>query len=265
MVTTVTTVRRGPRWQFWGLRSGVKGSFGCPAGPGRWDEDSVGASPDGGSAGDSGDQLEPVRCSSQEPGRAPAPAGAKQIKEEDGVLHLQTRVVEAPAGAAQGPPRVSTPSFSSGYCPGSRGQTALGPGLGQVTSPAPSPLPGSRLSSPGLEHLHQPKDPLHTDLPPLSVPLQHPFVHPAACAMSPRPASVLCPSHSYPRPYLDKQAAYSLAGYALEHLYRPGSLRGHCPSPSSGPAHYDISSHLCVATEQNPGHKGPSVIISNGS
>lgn len=243
----------------------MKSSFGCPAGPGRWDGDSLGASPDGGSAGDSGDQLEPVRYSSQEPVRAPAPAGAKQIKEEDGVLHLQTHVVEAPAGAAQGPPRVSTPSFSSGYCPGSRGQTALGPGLGQVTSPAPSLLPGSRLSSLGLEHLHQPKDPLHTDLPPLSVPRQHPFVHPAACAVSPRPASVLCPSHSYPRPYLDKQAAYSLAGYALEHLYRPGSLRGHCPSPSSGPAHYDISPHLRVATEQNPGHKGPSVIISNGS
>lgn len=88
--------------------------------------------------------------------------------------------------------------------------------------------------------------------------------------MSPSPASVLCPSHSYRRPYLDKHAACSLTGYALEHLYHPENLRGHCTSATHGPTHYgpthyDISPHLRVASEQSPGHKGPSVIITNSS
>lgn len=215
-------------------------------------------SPDGGSASDSGDRYQPelYGCSPQEPGQTQALAGATQqiIKEEGG-----------PAGLVERLPRVSSPWLSSEYCQGSLAQTALCPGLGQVTSPAPSPLPASRLSSPGSEHLHKPTDPCHTDLPPLSFPLQHPFVRPAACAMSPSPASVLCPSHSYPRPYLDKHAAYSLTGYALEHLYDPENLRGHCPSATDGPTHYDVSPHLRGAMEQSPGHKGPSVIVTNGS
>lgn len=250
------------RASVWGLMSEVKSSFGCPAGGGRWDEDSTVGSPDGGSASDSG-----YHCSPQEPGRTQPLAGAPQqaVKEEEGRLHLQASVAVAPAGPAEGLPRVSTPRFTSEYCPASRAQPPPCPGLGQLTGPAPSPLPVSRLSSPGSEHLHKPKAPRRTDLPPLSLPLQHPLVRPAACAMSPSPASVLCPSHSYPRPYLDKHAAYSLTGYALEHLCDPENLRGHCTSATNGPTHYDISPHLRVATEQSPGHKGPSVIITNGS
>lgn len=226
----------------------------CPAGGGRWDEDSRVASPDGGSASDSGDGCQPQRYrgSPQEPSRA------HTIKEEHGGLRLHTSVVAAPAGAVEGLPGVSTPRFSSEYCPGSLAQTALGPGLGRVTSPAPSPLPGSQLSSPGSEHLHQPTDP-----PPPSLPLHHPFVRHTACAVSPSSASVLCPSHSYPRPYLDKHA-YSLTGYAPEQLYDPENLRGHCAA-ANGPTHSDRSPHLRVAAEQSPGHKGPSVIITNGS
>lgn len=235
----------------------------CPADGGGWDEDSMVASPDGGSTSDSGDRYQPhpYCCSPQEPGKSQA---LRTIKEEQGPLHLQTSAAVAPAGPAEGLPRVSTPRFSSEYCQGSLAQT-LGPGLGQVSSPAPSPLPVSRLSSPGSEHLHKPKDPHPPDLPPLSLPLHHPFVRPAACALSPSPASILCPSRSYPRPCLDKHAAYSLSGYALEHLYHPEDLRGHCTSATHSPTHYDISPHLRVASEQSPGHKGPSVIITNGS
>lgn len=217
------------------------------------------SSPDGGSASDSGDryQTELYRCSPQESGQTVMGATQQTIKEEEGLLHLRKR------GPAEGLPKVSTSRLSSEYCPGSLPQTVVCPGLGQVSSPVPSPLPGSRLSSPGSNHLHKPKDQRHTDLPSLSLPLRHPFGRPAPCSPSPTPASVLYSSH--PRPYLDKHVAYSLTGYGLEHLYDPETLRGCCPSASDDPTRYDMSPHFLIATEQTPGHKGTSVIITNGS
>lgn len=240
----------------------------CPAGPGHWDEDRMVSSPDGGSASDSGDlyQTKPYLCSPQQPSKSQTLMGATQqtIKEEEGRLHLQKSVAVMPGGPAEVLPKVSTSRFSSEYCQGSLPQAMLCPGLDQVTSPVPSPLPLSKLSSRGSEHLHKLKDHHHTDLPPLSLPLHHPLGRPATCSAPPSPTSVLYSSHSYPRPYLDKHAAFSLTGYSLEHLYDPENLRGYCASGTNDPS-YDISPHLRVPTEQTPGHKGASVIITNGS
>lgn len=229
------------------------------AGRGHWDEDVV-SSPDEGSASDSGDRY---RCSPQEPSKIETLIRATQqmIKEEESRLELRKGPQDVPLGPtnvlAKGPGSCFTPDYTQGPLPL---QTVVCRGLSQVISPAPSPVPLSRLSSPGSEHLHKPKDYLQTDLPHLSLQLHHPFGRPGACSASPTSAPSLYPSHT--RPYLDKHTAYSLTGYALEHLYDPESLRGYCTSASTGPAHYD---HFHIPAEQTPGHKGTSVIITNGS
>uniref|UniRef100_A0A671V9T1 SIM bHLH transcription factor 1a n=1 Tax=Sparus aurata TaxID=8175 RepID=A0A671V9T1_SPAAU len=225
-------------------------------GRGHWDEDSVVSSPDGGSASDSGDryQADHYRCSPHEPSKIETLIRATQqmIKEEECRLQLRRGPPDAPMGPANGLPKGPGPCFTPEYTQGPLPlQTVVCRGLSQVISPAPSPAPLSRLSSPGSEHLHKPKDYLQTDLSPLSLPLHHPFA--------------LYPSHAHPRPYLDKHTAFSLTGYTLEHLYDPESLRGYCTSASTGPTHYDMTPHLLIPAEQTPGHKGTSVIITNGS
>lgn len=70
-------------------------------------------------------------------------------------------------------------------------QTVVCRGLSQVISPAQSPTPLSRLSSPGSERLHKPKDYLQTDLSPLSLPLHHPFGRTGPCSASPTLAPAL--------------------------------------------------------------------------
>uniref|UniRef100_A0A3P8W371 SIM bHLH transcription factor 1a n=1 Tax=Cynoglossus semilaevis TaxID=244447 RepID=A0A3P8W371_CYNSE len=144
-------------------------------------------------------------------------------------------------------------------------QSVVCRGLNQVISPANSPAPLSRLSSPGPERLHKPKDYLQTDLQPISLPLHHPFGRSGPCSVSPTLSPAFYPSQPHPRPYLDKHTAYSLTGYALEHLYDPDSLRGYCASASTGPTHYDMTPHLRIPIEQTAGHKGTSVIITNSS
>ncbi|XP_068591765.1 single-minded homolog 1-A [Cebidichthys violaceus] len=233
-------------------------------GRGHWDEDSVVSSPDGGSASDSGDryQADQYRCSPQGPSKIETLIRATQqmIKEEESRFQLR----KGPLGPANGLPKGPGPCFAPEYTQGPLPlQTVVCRGLSQVISPAPSPAPLSRLSSPGPEHHHKPKDYLQTDPSPLSLPLHHPFGRPGPCSAS--PTSVLYPPHTHPRPYLDKHKAYSLTGYALENLYDPESLRGYCTSTGTGPTHYDVSPHLRIPAEQTPGHKGTSVIISNGS
>ncbi|KAM6936464.1 single-minded homolog 1-A [Lycodopsis pacificus] len=231
-------------------------------GRGHWDEDSVVSSPDGDSASDSGDryQADQYRCSPQEPSKIETLIRATQemIKEEESRFQLR----KGPLGPANGLPKGPGPCFTPEYTQEPL-QTAVCRGLSQVISPAPSPAPLSRLSSPGPEHHHKPKDYLQMDPSPLSLPLHHPFGRPGPCSAS--PASALYPPHTHPRPYLDKHKAYSLTGYALENLYDPESLRGYCTSTSTGPTLYDVSPHLRIPAEQTPGHKGTSVIISNGS
>ncbi|XP_059195444.1 single-minded homolog 1-A [Centropristis striata] len=237
-------------------------------GRGHWEEDSVVSSPDGGSASDSGDryQADHYQCSPQEPSKIETLIRATQqmIKEEESRLQLRKGPLDAPQGPANGLPKgpCFTPEYTQGSLPL---QTGVCRGLSQGASPAPSPAPLSRLSSPGTERLHKSKDCLPTDLSPLTLPLYHPFVRPGPCSVSPTSAPALYPSHTSPRPYLDKHKAYSLTGYALEHLYDPESLRGYCTSASTGPTHYDVTPHLRMPAEQTPGHKGTSVIISNGS
>ncbi|KAJ4930855.1 hypothetical protein JOQ06_025158 [Pogonophryne albipinna] len=235
---------------------------------GHWDEESVVSSPDGGSASDSGDRYhaDHYRCSPQEPSKIETLIRATQqmIKEEESRLRKGPQEVAlGPAnGLPKGPGPCFTPEYSQGPLPL---QTVVCRGLSQVISPAPSPAPLSRLSSPGPERLHKPKDYLQTDVSPLSLPLHHAFGRLGPCSSSPPTAPVLYPSHTHPRPYLDKHKSYSLTGYALEHLYDPESLRGYCTSTSTAPPHYDVTPHLRMAAEQTPGHKGTSVIISNGS
>lgn len=225
------------------------------------------SSPEGGSASDSGDRYraDHYRCSPQEPSKIETLIRATQqmIKEEESRLQLSKDPQGAPLGPANGLPRgpgsCFTPEYTQAPLPL---QTVVCRGLSQVISPAPSPAPLSRLSSPGSERLQKPKDYLQTDLSPLSLQLHHPLGRPGACSASPTPAPALYPTHTHSRPYLDKHTAYSLTGYALEHLYDPESLRGYCTSASTGPTHYD---HFRMPSEQTPGHKGTSVIITNGS
>ncbi|XP_034029852.1 single-minded homolog 1-A [Thalassophryne amazonica] len=230
---------------------------------GHWDEDSMVSSPDGGSNSDSGDRYrsDHYRCSPQEPSKIETLIRATQqmIKEEESRLHLR----KGPLGAANGLPKGSgtcfTPEYTQGPLPL---QTVVCRGLNQLISPESSPAPLSRLSSPGSEHILKPKDYLQTDVSPLSLPLHHPLSRPGPCSSSPAPGHY--PSHTHPRPYLDKHAAYSLTGYALEHLYDAESLRGHCTSAITGPTHNDMTPHLRIPSEQTAGHKGTSVIITNG-
>ncbi|KAK5862849.1 hypothetical protein PBY51_018205 [Eleginops maclovinus] len=241
-------------------------------GQGHWDEESVVSSPDGGSASDSGDRFhaDHYRCSPQEPSKIETLIRATQqmIKEEEIRHQLRKGPQDGPLGPANGLPKgpgsCFTPEYSQGPLPL---QTVVCRGLSQVISPAPSPAPLSRLRSPGPELLHKPKDYLQTDGSPLSLPLHHPFGRLGPCSASPTSAPIVYPSHTHthPRPYLDKHKSYSLTGYALEHLYDPESLRGYCTSTSTGPTHYDVTPHLRMPAEQTPGHKGTSVIISNGS
>ncbi|XP_029360913.1 single-minded homolog 1-A [Echeneis naucrates] len=239
-------------------------------GHGHWDEDSVVSSPDAGSASDSGDRYrtDHYRCSLQEPSKIETLIRVTQqmIKEEESRLQLRNGLSDSPLGPANGLPKdpgqCFTPDYTQEPLPL---QSVVCRGLSQVISPAISPTPLSRLSSPGSERLQKPKDYLQTDLSTLSLPLHHPFGRSGSCSTSPPLAQAMYPSHSRTRPYLDKHTAYSLTGYALEHLYDSESFRGYCTSASTGSAHYEMTPHLRISTEQTPGHKGTSVIITNSS
>uniref|UniRef100_A0A3P9A713 SIM bHLH transcription factor 1b n=1 Tax=Esox lucius TaxID=8010 RepID=A0A3P9A713_ESOLU len=63
---------------------------------------------------------------------------------------------------------------------------------------------------------------------------------------------------------LDRHAAYALTGYSLEQLYDGETLRGYSGLGCGG-AQYDMAPHIRMQAEQMQGHKGTSVIITNGS
>ncbi|KAM6893385.1 single-minded homolog 1-A [Xenentodon cancila] len=231
-------------------------------GRGHWDEDSIVSSPDGGSASDSGDRYraDHYPCSPEGPSKIETLIRATQqmIKEEESRLQLRKGPGDTPLGLGNGLPQGPASCFTADYGQGPLPlQAVVCRGFSQVLSPAPSPAPLSRLSSPGLERLHKPKDYLHTELSPLSLQFHHPIGRPGACSASPSPAPHLYPSNGHSRSYLEKHT-YSLTGYTLEHLYDPESLRAY----STGPTHYDP---FHVPAEQTPGHKGTSVIITNSS
>ncbi|XP_038129489.1 single-minded homolog 1-A-like [Cyprinodon tularosa] len=234
-------------------------------GAAHWEEDSIVSSPDGGSASDSGDRYREDRysCSPEEPSKIESLIRATQqmIKEEESRTQLAKGFEDTPPGLASGLQRAAASCFTAEYSQGPP-QTMVYRSFNQVISPNPSPTPLSRLSSPGAERLHKPKDYLQTNMTPLSLQLHHPLGRLGPCSASPTQAPALYPSHSHPRSYVDKHPAYSLTGYTLEHLYDPENLRGCCSSVNTEPTHYD---HFLAPGEQNPGHKGPSVIISNSS
>ncbi|KAL4630611.1 hypothetical protein GN956_G16281 [Arapaima gigas] len=217
-----------------------------------WDEDSMVSSPDGGSASDSGDRYrgDHFRASPQESGKMETLIRATQqmIKEEESRVQMHKGSLD-PLGAADGPSKAHAPCFPTEVAHAALpGVVCRGPGVPELThkhlrhgdnmgtsshGTDSSPTPLSRVSSPGLDRISKPslslsKDYMQTDLSPL-------------CA----------PSPTLPRQYLERQAAYSFTGYTLEHLYDY--------------SHYDVTSHLRMKGDQTQGHKGTSVIITNGS
>lgn len=209
---------------------------------GQWDEDSVVSSPDGGSASDSGDRFrtEAYRGSPPEPSKMETLIRVTQqmIKEEE------SRLQHRKAAAANGLAKAHVPPFPADFPPGAvvyrSGSTSLACERLQHSDGKPtSPLPLSRMGSPASERLTKPGDFLPAELSPSCYPTAH------------------------PRQYLDRHAAYSLTGYALDHLYDGEALRGY--SLGCAGAHYDVASHLRMPADPSPGHKGTSVIITNGS
>ncbi len=227
---------------------------------GHWDEDSMVSSPD---TSDSGDRYRGDQChaSPQEPSKIETLIRATQqmIKEEESRLQLRKAPTEIPLESTNGLAKSHGLSFHSTDFPQSALQSVVCRGPAQVISPAHSPVPLSRLSSPIPDRLGKSKDFLQSELS-SSQQHQQPLPLMGTCAVSPTPA--LYPSH--PRQYLEKHTAYSLTSYALEHLYEADSFRGYSLG-CSGSSHYDMATHLRMQAEQAPGHKGTSVIITNGS
>ncbi|XP_019735582.1 single-minded homolog 1-A [Hippocampus comes] len=228
----------------------------------QWDEDSVVSSPDRGSTSDSGDRqrTDQFRFSPQESSKMETLIRATQhmIKEEESRLQLRKVHPDTPLGQANGLLNSTGLCCTSEYTQRPI-QAVVCRGLSHVISPVHSPAHFSRLS-PGSESLKKSKDYLQTDMGPRSLQLRYPFVRPGPCSDSPTPAPALYPPHTHFRPYLEKHTPYPRTGYALEHLYDQESLRGYCTSAST-----DMTPHLRMPAEQTPGHKGTSVIITNGS
>ncbi|XP_077567621.1 single-minded homolog 1-like isoform X2 [Stigmatopora nigra] len=242
-------------------------------GRGHWDEDSIMSSPDGGgSTSDSGERYhgDQYQTSPREPSKMETLIRATQqmIKEEESRLQQH----KPPLDVAKN----HSPCFNSSVPHHSQlnmpSVVCRGPGAPSIDLPSErlhhrvkvaGPLdndenttsPGSlsRLSSPSSDVIPRSahpltKDYMQTDLSP----------HPT----QPQSSPLLYQSHE--RPTLDRQAAYALTGYSLEHLYDPESLRSYSGLACAG-VQYDMASHMRMQAEQMQGHKATSVIITNGS
>ncbi|XP_029109696.1 single-minded homolog 1-A isoform X1 [Scleropages formosus] len=208
---------------------------------GHWDEDSVVSSPDGGSASDSGDRYrgDPFRVSPHEPSKMETLIRATQqmIKEEESRRQLRKGVAN---GLAKGHAPAYPAHFPQGALVRLQHRDARAASPADVREPGVSPTPLSRMGSPAADRLSKPRDYLAAELSPT------------------------CYGAPHPRQCLDRHASYSLTGYALDHLYDPEGLRGYSLGCAAG-AHYDVTSHLRVPPDPPQGHKGTSVIITNGS
>ncbi|XP_058881641.1 single-minded homolog 1-like [Acipenser ruthenus] len=246
-------------------------------GRGHWDEDSVVSSPDPGSASDSGDRYrsDQYQSSPHEPSKIETLIRATQqmIKEEENRLQLQ-KATQDHMVSVNGMTKSHSSCYATNYPQTQlQGVVCRGPGVtssalcdhlqhrdGKMISPQESkhdnsPTSLSRISSPISDRISKSglslaKDYLHTDLSPHQKPGNH-------CASS-SPTNYA----SHHRQYLDKHT-YSLTGYAFEHLYDSETLRNYSLGCSG--SHYDVTSHLRVQQDQAQGHKGTSVIITNGS
>uniref|UniRef100_A0A3Q4I7X1 SIM bHLH transcription factor 1a n=1 Tax=Neolamprologus brichardi TaxID=32507 RepID=A0A3Q4I7X1_NEOBR len=213
-------------------------------GRGHWDEDSVVSSPDGGgSTSDSGERYhgDQFQASPREPSKMETLIRATQqmIKEEESRLQQHKMPLDV-----SGLTKTHSPCFTSSL-----------PHHSQLTMPSvvcrgPG-APSIDLLTERLHHrdsLSLTKDYMQTDMSP----------HP----QQPQGSPLIYPAQE--RQPLDRQAAYALTGYSLEHLYDPESLRSYS-SLACGGVQYDVASHVRVQAEQIQGHKTTSVIITNGS
>ncbi|KAG2468556.1 SIM1 protein, partial [Polypterus senegalus] len=241
-----------------------------------WDEDSVVSSPDPGSASDSGERYrsEHYQGSPHEPSKIETLIRATQqmIKEEENRLHLR-KATQDHLAVVNGLQKNHSSCYGSSYSQSHlQGVVCRGPSVassvlcdlsqhrdGKMISPHEnehdaSPTSLSRISSPSSDRISKSslsltKDYLQADLSPSQISGNH-------CAASPTYYS------SHHRQYFDKHA-YSLTGYALEHLYDSETLRNYSLGCSG--SHYDVTSHLRMQQDQAQGHKATSVIITNGS
>uniref|UniRef100_A0A3Q3FXL7 Single-minded homolog 1-like n=1 Tax=Labrus bergylta TaxID=56723 RepID=A0A3Q3FXL7_9LABR len=236
-------------------------------GRGHWDEDSVVSSPDGGgSTSDSGERYhgDHFRATPREPSKMETLIRATQqmIKEEETRLQQHKAPLDVSGLAkAHSPCFTSTlPHHSQLTMPSvvCRGPGAPSMDLScerlhhrdgvKVSCPhdnddnTTSPASISRLSSPSSDGIPRSglslaKDYMQTDLSPHS--------------QQPQGSPLLYTAQD--RQPLDRQAAYALTGYSLEHLLACGGVQ------------YDMASHVRMQAEQMQGHKATSVIITNGS
>lgn len=245
-------------------------------GRGQWEEDSVVSSPDGGgSTSDSGDRYhnDNFRTSPREPSKMETLIRATQqmIKEEESRLQQH----KTPADVS-GLAKAHSPCFGTSSLPhhpqlNMPSVVCRGPGAPSIDLPTErlhhkdiikvpgphdtdenttSPASLSRLSSPSSDGISRSltKDYMQTELSP----------HPA----QPQGSPLVYPTQD--RLQLERQTAYALTGYSLEHLYDPGNLRSYSGLACGG-VQYDVASHVRMQAEQMQGHKATSVIITNGS
>ncbi|KAB0353120.1 hypothetical protein FD754_017977 [Muntiacus muntjak] len=243
-------------------------------GRGHWDEESVVSSPDPGSASESGDRYrtEQFQSSPHEPSKIETLIRATQqmIKEEENRLQLRKAPPDQLA-SINGAGKKHSLCFASYQQPPPTGDVCHSSALansspcdhiqqreGKMLSPHEndydnSPTALSRISSPNSDRISKSslilaKDYLHSDMSPHQTPGDHPAISPNCFG-----------SH---RQYFDKHA-YTLTGYALEHLYDSETIRNY--SLGCNGSHFDVTSHLRMQPDPSQGHKGTSVIITNGS
>ncbi|KFV85399.1 Single-minded 1 [Struthio camelus australis] len=243
-------------------------------GRGHWDEDSVVSSPDPGSASESGDRYrtEQYQSSPHEPSKIETLIRATQqmIKEEENRLQLR-KTTPDPLVSVNGTGKKHAICFANYPQQQLSGDVCRVPTVantppcehiqqrdGKIMSPHEndydnSPTALSRINSPNSDRISKSslvlgKDYMHSDMSPHQTPGDH-------SAASPNYYS----SH---RQYFDKHA-YTLTGYALEHLYDTETIRNY--SLGCNGSHFDVTSHLRMQQDPAQGHKGTSVIITNGS
>ncbi|XP_051020367.1 single-minded homolog 1 isoform X1 [Acomys russatus] len=243
-------------------------------GRGHWDEDSVVSSPDPGSASESGDRFrtEQYQNSPHEPSKIETLIRATQqmIKEEENRLQLRKAPPDQLA-SINGAGKKHSLCFANYQQAPPAGEVCHSSALastspcdhvqqreGKMLSPHEndydnSPTALSRISSPSSDRIAKSslilaKDYLHSDMSPHQTAGDHPAISPNCFG-----------SH---RQYFDKHA-YTLTGYALEHLYDSETIRNY--SLGCNGSHFDVTSHLRMQPDPAQGHKGTSVIITNGS
>uniref|UniRef100_A0A674EC78 Single-minded homolog 1-A-like n=1 Tax=Salmo trutta TaxID=8032 RepID=A0A674EC78_SALTR len=227
---------------------------------GHWDEESVVSSPEGGggSTSDSGERCrdgtgsDHFRASPQEPSKMETLIHATQhmIKEEESRLQLHKGPLDA-LGPVGGPSNNSHSHSPCSFTP------SVLDSHGNIDNNTASPASLSRLSSPSTDGIPRSglsvsKDYLQgqTDV--------SPHHHPLGQQGSP-----LLYQAQEMQP-LDRHAAYALTGYSQVHLYDAESLRNYSGLGCGG-AQYDMVPHMRMQADQMQGHKGTSVIITNGS